>query len=73
MANDGNFLRRVDLGFDRTVGAFRMLDTELAVGRCDASFDMIQVTEMGSDLDFFATLALDLNAEDVFRQKCDGA
>ena len=72
MANDSNFLRRVDLGFDRAVGTLHMLHGELTVGRCNASFDVTEMTEVWGDLNFRASLALDLNAEDVFRQKSDG-
>ena len=72
MVNDDNFLRCIDFGFDRAVGTLRMLHGELTVGRCDASPDVTEMTEMGLDLDFGATLSLDLNTEDVFRQKRDG-
>ena len=71
MANDANFLRRIDLCFNRTVGTLHMLYSQLAVGCRNTSFDVIQMTEVGSDLNFSASFTLDLNTQNVFRQKSD--
>ena len=72
-ANNGNFLRRVDFGFNRTVGTLHMLYSQLTVGRCDAALNVIQMSEVRGDLDFGASFALDLNTQNVFRQESDGA
>ena len=72
MANDANFLGRIDLCFNRTVVALGMLHAELAVGSRDASLDVTEMTEVWGDLNFLAAFALDLNTKDVFRQKSDG-